>query len=72
MIKIALLLALSALLSGCATVPGLSGPNGSSAVAEALLKNLQGCVRDYSGAVGVGVTMSVQIHCEPVATVPPT
>lgn len=72
MIKTASLVAVCALLSGCASLPSLSGPNGSSAVAEALLKNLQGCERTYSGGLGAGVTLSVQIHCDPVASVPPT
>jgi hypothetical protein len=64
MIRIALVCLILAGCSGCASMPGAGA---------AVLKNLEGCERHYSGVVtaglGAGFSGSVEIRCAPA--VPP-
>lgn len=66
--KRAILLAASAVasvaLSGCANLDNLTQAGG---VGEKILSNLEGCQREYSGAIGAGVTGSFRIVCTPAA-----
>ena len=48
-------------LSACAGLPDL----GSGGIGEKVLTNLEGCSREYSGALGAGVTGSFHIKCDP-------
>lgn len=54
--------AASVALSGCASLSNLTQAGG---VGEKVLQNLEGCHREYSGALGAGVTGSFRITCEP-------
>lgn len=56
--------AASVALSGCANLQGLTQAGG---VGDKILTNLEGCRREYSGAIGAGVTGSFRILCEPAA-----
>ena len=49
-------------LSGCASLSNLTQAGG---VGEKVLQNLEGCHREYSGALGAGVTGSFRIVCAP-------
>ena len=49
-------------LSGCGSLSALAQPGG---VGEKVLQNLDGCYREYSGALGAGVTGSFRIVCDP-------
>lgn len=51
-----------ALLSGCGSLSALTQSGG---VGEKVLTNLEGCHREYSGALGAGVTGSFRIICDP-------
>lgn len=57
-----------AALSGCSTLANLSQSGG---VGEKVLQNLEGCHREYSGALGAGVTGSFRIICDPKAAAEP-
>jgi hypothetical protein len=65
-----------ALLLGAAAIACLSLPACSSldaalqpgGVGEKVLTNLEGCHREYSGALGAGVTGSFRIICDPAPT----
>ena len=49
-------------LSGCSSLEALTQSGG---VGEKILTNLEGCHREYSGALGAGVTGSFRIICDP-------
>lgn len=49
-------------LSACSTLDAALQPGG---VGEKVLSNLEGCHREYSGAIGAGVTGSFRILCDP-------
>jgi hypothetical protein len=51
-----------AALSGCSSLANLTQSGG---VGEKILTNLEGCHREYSGALGAGVTGSFRIICDP-------
>lgn len=52
------------LLSGCA----LTGiPKGSDPVLDQVFKDLQGCHREYQGALGVTPSFTFSIKCDPTA-----
>lgn len=53
-------------LSACANLPNL----GSGGVGEKVLQNLEGCDREYSGALGAGVTGSFKITCKAAQAAP--
>lgn len=55
-------LAASVTVSGCGSLSALAQPGG---VGEKVLQNLDGCYREYSGALGAGVTGSFRIVCDP-------
>lgn len=55
-----------AALSGCSSLANLTQAGG---VGEKILTNLEGCHREYSGALGAGVTGSFRIICDPAPTV---
>ncbi len=55
-------------LSGCSSLNAALRPGG---VAEKVLTNLEGCHREYSGAIGAGVTGSFRIVCDPAPASPP-
>ncbi|RRN62207.1 hypothetical protein [Caulobacter sp. 602-1] len=50
-------------LSACSSLDAALQPGG---VGEKVLTNLEGCHREYSGALGAGVTGSFRIICDPV------
>ncbi|ADG11403.1 hypothetical protein B7G68_15160 [Caulobacter segnis] len=49
-------------LSACSSFDAALQPGG---VGEKVLTNLEGCHREYSGAIGAGVTGSFRIICDP-------
>lgn len=51
-----------AALSGCSTLANLAQPGG---VGDKVLQNLEACHREYSGALGAGLTGSFHIVCDP-------
>jgi hypothetical protein len=59
--------AASVALSGCASLSNLTQAGG---VGEKVLQNLEGCHREYSGALGAGVTGSFRIVCAPTQPLP--
>jgi hypothetical protein len=56
-----------AALSGCGSLSALTQSGG---VGEKILTNLEGCHREYSGALGAGVTGSFRIICDPAPIQP--
>lgn len=57
-------------LPACSSLDAALQPGG---VGEKVLTNLEGCHREYSGALGAGVTGSFRIICDPAPskTAPP-
>lgn len=52
-------------LSACSSLGALTQSGG---IGEKVLTNLEGCHREYSGALGAGVTGSFRIICDPAPT----
>ena len=60
-------LAACASLSACASLGNLTQSGG---IGEKVLQNLEGCDREYSGALGAGVTGSFRITCKATQAAP--
>lgn len=61
-----LCLVIAAGLSGCASLPALTGRAGDSGQAEALRalgEHLDGCDRHYQGTLGLGASFTFNIDC---------
>lgn len=54
-------------LGACSSLDAALQPGG---VGEKVLTNLEGCHREYSGAIGAGVTGSFRIVCDPDPELP--